>query len=135
MLDPGGLPDRDAGADERPGRRLIGRGEQDRTQATVPILESTDHRVALADGGVVCPVHIQRQDPGELIHGGGFGRVAVNDGFDHDWRVIATRLGRADRRDRIAPVEREGEVEVAAFGGGGVRSGREAFEERRGCHQ
>ncbi|MBA2757385.1 MAG: hypothetical protein H0U37_08085 [Chloroflexi bacterium] len=49
-------------------------------------------------------------NPRELIHGGGFGRVAVNDGFDHDWCVVATWLGRADRRDCIAPVEREGEV-------------------------
>ena len=66
-LDRGRLPDADPSADDGPGGGLVRGPEADRAQARVAPLQPGHDRVALAHGREPGPVHVQRQDPRDLL--------------------------------------------------------------------
>jgi hypothetical protein len=67
LLDARCLQGADAMADDRQGRGLIRRPEQDRPQAGIRALQAPNHEVAFAYGLKLGSVDIQRQDAGGLL--------------------------------------------------------------------
>src|SRR3954451_22324667 len=65
-FDPGSLHYANTMADERPGRRLVGRIEADRAQPRIACLQPPHHRVPFAHFRKFAPVHVEREDAPDL---------------------------------------------------------------------
>src|SRR6266849_1662119 len=129
-LDPSGLRDTDAMADECPGCRLIGREEADRSQSQVACLKPPHHEITLAHERPIAAIDVEGKDAGNLR-------------ADHIWVRLAKYLSdngavlctQADTSNLLTAISDEGEMEMVCHLAAIIRRRSESLKESCTCHQ
>ena len=129
-LDPSGLRDTDAVADECPGCRLIRREEADRSQSRVACLKPPHHEITLAHQRPITAIDVEGKDAGHLR--ADHRRVRLANYLCDNGAVLSTQ---ADTSNLLTAISDEGEMEMVCHLAAIISRRSESLKESCTGHQ